>query len=87
MNLRPNMLSNDLINLFFIQAQHMDMIIRSISMLINKQTKKKKETEKKLVYESIQMIWKNSSSLSIDKIVFTLVYYVDLVKRYSSTEI
>jgi hypothetical protein len=65
----------------------MDMIIRSISMLINKQTKKKKETEKKLVYESIQMIWKNSSSLSIDKIVFTLVYYVDLVKRYSSTEI
>jgi hypothetical protein len=47
MNLRPNILSNDLINLFFVQAQHMDMIIRSISMLINKQTKKKKETEKK----------------------------------------
>jgi hypothetical protein len=47
MNLRPNMLSNDLINLFFIQAQHMDMIIRSISMLINKQTKKKRKKQKK----------------------------------------
>jgi len=62
MNLRPNMWNNDLINLFFIQAQHMDMIIRSISMLINKQTKKKKETEKKLVYESIQMTKKHKWS-------------------------
>jgi len=47
MNLRPNILSNDLINLFFVQAQHMDMIIRRISMLINKQAKKKERNRKK----------------------------------------